>query len=967
MSKWGSRPEESITPKVPRGVAPRPKDTPEYDFYTIEGIKYKTERLLSATSGEAKIFLISSGGSQFVLKLYRPEIHPNHEVLDKVLNARGNGLVVDIYAHGVWTDPQSSAEFDYEIMQYCSGGSLASAVLQGDEKSLKDIAIRMASTLDFVHHLGLLHRDVKPANFLYTDQSKTAFVLTDFGLARPFDSEGRVATDEGRTKIYAAPEMYTYIPGTPTYVTAESDFYSMGMSLMALWMGEGRLIGDEVKIVKLKQEEALPYPNPKEMSEYTLSLLKALTRRNPDKRAGFEEVVRWAKGEIIYKDPLSEDPLHEFKIVFSASDNLIAHNPAELSQIMWSHKALAKRYLYSDTIFKWLSDIERPELAMEIKDITQMRYLADKESGLYAACLFLDPQMPFYGLNGEPLSSREQIAGEIFAHLDEYGSTLSDPNHLLWVYFRASGLEVQADAYPPLIKAYARVYTRRLVYELDQNLPWRFVKDGKWVDIDSLESLAGLFAGGQLDTSDLDWQTNDDFLTWAAGRNKALAGKAIKGISSAKKAGSLNNGHDWYVLYTLLPGYGYDFRPLKDSRLGSIEQIAEQIEAEALGRNSKIRLLLQIDDPHWHRTRLYNYLLAQGVYSKQIGWIEYCMNLKSSENSKKYGPYNARIAHLKTSSGLLGRVAPLLLTSKTLSTLEEFEKMILPDIENQNKAACNRIADWLTLFFQENPWADYSATPYYDLTRDYYDYISANLERCSYIDDNDKDIFLAGTYAKDCSRAWKSVTALKWLSGIFCFLPIVAACALMVYFTVSLGSGFMAQTIDKAGPTIGIIAGVVVGFIVLGSDWSWIWAIGAGILTSVVIKVLFHFVGFVAPWLVLALLVLCLVLFAKKIFFDNRYYFNDKYTDLPWDEAMERFYIGTAFGTKDKLLPGIAKDYPMCVLRDSEQVAKDSRKRILKSAAWMLGISIVVIGLCVWLGADVLKDLITNVQETVSQ
>ena len=78
--------------------------------------------------------------------------------------------------------------------------------------------MRLASALDFAHKHGVLHRDVKPANFLWVDKEQTRFVLTDWGLAKTLDAQGHAVTDAGRTKIYAAPEMYTYIPGTPTYV-----------------------------------------------------------------------------------------------------------------------------------------------------------------------------------------------------------------------------------------------------------------------------------------------------------------------------------------------------------------------------------------------------------------------------------------------------------------------------------------------------------------------------------------------------------------------------------------------------------------------------------------------------------------------------------------------------------------------------------------------------------------------------
>ena len=68
----------------------------------------------------------------------------------------------------------------------------------------------VADALDYAHSRGMLHRNVKPANILFTNPAdgEQQILLTDFGIARQLgDPNGALAPDlTGETVAYAAPE-----------------------------------------------------------------------------------------------------------------------------------------------------------------------------------------------------------------------------------------------------------------------------------------------------------------------------------------------------------------------------------------------------------------------------------------------------------------------------------------------------------------------------------------------------------------------------------------------------------------------------------------------------------------------------------------------------------------------------------------------------------------------------------------
>jgi len=122
----------------------------------------------------------------------------------------------------------------YLSMEYLPGGDLKRRILQGggDLNLALNVCTALSAALDLAHRKGFVHRDIKPANILFRADGTP--VLTDFGIARVFDS-GRSMTVAGM------------LVGTPSYMSPEqvkgleldgrSDLYSIGIVFFEILTG----------------------------------------------------------------------------------------------------------------------------------------------------------------------------------------------------------------------------------------------------------------------------------------------------------------------------------------------------------------------------------------------------------------------------------------------------------------------------------------------------------------------------------------------------------------------------------------------------------------------------------------------------------------------------------------------------------------------------------------------------------
>jgi serine/threonine-protein kinase len=145
----------------------------------------------------------------------------------------------------------------YMIVEYVPGGSLADRLTQGrlhDAKALKYLR-GIAAGLDYAHELGIVHRDVKPANVLLEKDDTP--VLADFGLVkllRGTSLKSMTGVTTG-TPAYMAPEQVT-----GSNVGPPADRYSLASIAYEILTGVIPFHGDGIIELLYAQVHREPLP-----------------------------------------------------------------------------------------------------------------------------------------------------------------------------------------------------------------------------------------------------------------------------------------------------------------------------------------------------------------------------------------------------------------------------------------------------------------------------------------------------------------------------------------------------------------------------------------------------------------------------------------------------------------------------------------------------------------------------------
>lgn len=177
----------------------------------------------------------------------------------------------------------------YLVMELVDGCTLRAAIaarsLSRDD--VASVGRQAADALAYLHHRGIVHRDVKPANVLLRRdiEGPPAVKITDFGVARSLN--GAPLTETGMTvgtANYLSPEQ---VAGAD--VTGSADVYALGLVLLECLTGEVAFPGTgvEAALSRLNRNPLVPMSLGPEWT----ALLTAMTARDPNARPSAAQVA----------------------------------------------------------------------------------------------------------------------------------------------------------------------------------------------------------------------------------------------------------------------------------------------------------------------------------------------------------------------------------------------------------------------------------------------------------------------------------------------------------------------------------------------------------------------------------------------------------------------------------------------------------------------------------------------------
>jgi serine/threonine protein kinase len=244
--------------------------------------------------------------SRYVLKVLRPDLRKNKEELAALKNEFDCGKslkhknIIRVYDHSV------SGETPYVVMEHFEHPNLKLWLRNGPQE-VAHLALKIieqsAEALFYFHTEGWVHRDVKPDNFLVSDEGVVK--LIDFAIS--------VKQKSGLASLFSFGKKI--VQGTRSYMSPEqirnqnldprADIYSFGCVLFELMTGKAPFTGTNADEL-LNKHLTAPIPtaqigNDNLTPEFANIIRKMMGKRREDRPASMYDFLKEFRQTRVFK------------------------------------------------------------------------------------------------------------------------------------------------------------------------------------------------------------------------------------------------------------------------------------------------------------------------------------------------------------------------------------------------------------------------------------------------------------------------------------------------------------------------------------------------------------------------------------------------------------------------------------------------------------------------------------------
>lgn len=246
--------------------------------FTFAGRYQIIEELGTGSMGKVYKVLDLKIKEKVALKLLKPEIASDKKTIERFSNELKFARKIRHENVCQMYDLNEEKGTHYITMEYVPGEDLKSFIRRSGQLAVGTtirIAKQVCEGLAEAHHMGVVHRDLKPQNIMIDNKGNAR--IMDFAIARSLEAKGI----KGKGVIIGTPEYMSPEQVEGKEVDHRSDIYSLGVILFEMVTGRVPFEGETPFTIGIKHKSERPKDPrwlnaqvPKDLSQLILKCMK---------------------------------------------------------------------------------------------------------------------------------------------------------------------------------------------------------------------------------------------------------------------------------------------------------------------------------------------------------------------------------------------------------------------------------------------------------------------------------------------------------------------------------------------------------------------------------------------------------------------------------------------------------------------------------------------------------------------